>query len=115
YPFKPVTTALFDQGYDLGGLFAARSAVGLKQWREVFRPRPQKRFLGARAHELDRSRVAIHKHARLRIEQPHRIGASLEQELEHGGIIPERRFRRTGTFVPLWRAGRGLIHTEDSK
>src|SRR6266542_3334941 len=40
HPFEPVTAALFNQGYDLSGLFAARSAVGLKERREVLRPRP---------------------------------------------------------------------------
>jgi hypothetical protein len=88
-PFKPVTATLFSQGYYLRSLFPARSAIGLKRRREVFRSRAQEFFLCARAHQFDGSRVAIHKHARLRIKQPDGIGTALEQELKHGGIVVE--------------------------
>ena len=50
--------------------------------------------------QLDRRRVAIHKHARLRIEQPNRIGASLEQALEHSPSLLHEPAGCTGSFVP---------------
>ena len=74
-----MTAALLHQGYYLRGLFPARSAVGLQQRREIFRPRTEEFFLGACAHKLDRRRVAIHEHTRLRIEQPDRIDAAFKQ------------------------------------
>ena len=89
HPFKPVTATLFSQGYYLRKLFPAGSAINLKRRRQIFRSRAQEFFLCPRSHQFDSSRVAIHKHARLRIKQPDGIGAALEQELKHGGIVVE--------------------------
>jgi len=62
------------------------------------------------SHQVHRRLVAIHEHHRLRIEQPDRVGAALEQELKHGLILLQRWGDRTGPFVPLSAVCARRIH-----
>ena len=110
HPFEAVTAALFNQGCDLSGLFARRSAVGLKLRREILRPRSQELFLCAGAHQFDRRRIAIHEHSGLRIEQPDRVNAPLEKALEHGASLPCEATGGTSTFVPFAGCDSRMIH-----
>ena len=55
----------------------------------------------ARAQHFDGGLVAIDKQLLLRIEEEDCVGAALEQQSEHGLIVPDQRVGRTGPFGPL--------------
>src|SRR5262249_46480357 len=109
-PFEAVAAMLAGQLRHFGCLLGRGSSIWLDRWRKIFGPCLQQSFSCSRSQQLDCSLIAVDEPPRLRIKEPNRIRAPLEQTLKHGLILSENRAWRTGPIGPFTVRRRRINH-----
>jgi len=89
---------LLDESNYFRAFFTCRQTIGLESWTKVLRPCQQELFFAARADKFDSGLVATQEHSGLRIKQPNRIGAPLEQAFEDRPGLLEKLLGRARAF-----------------